>query len=486
MGKVTGFIEYGRKTPDKRPVSERVNDYLEIYIEPGEEEIQAQGARCMDCGVPFCNDGCRSGTSFPTSTTWSTGESGATRSTASTGPTAFQNSRGGSVPRRASRPAYSPSTRIRVTIEFIEKAIVERGFAEGWVVPQPPARRTGKKVAVVGSGPAGLAAAQRLNRTGHLVTVFERNDRVGGPAPLRYPGLQAGEVGHRSAPCRAAGRGVELRTGVHVESPCGRANSSPSTTRYFFPRVPKLLEISLCPDETWRVSTSRWSSRAAEPARRREADRFRREYPREWRERLRARWRGHRLGLHRNEPSPGRANGLQLRASREASRRSHAAYALADPPAPLADLADLYLAREEENATGASRPRRSRGRTASSKSYTAARVRFGEPDRATGRRPMETVPGSGVHPRCGSRAAGTGIPRSVRDGMLEELGVELTERGNVATDGYATSVPGSMRRVTCGAASPWSCGQSRRGKRRPRRSTATSAAPARSLTQESH
>ena len=178
MGKVTGFMEFSRKTPEKRMVAERVRDYLEIYSDPPEEEIRTQGARCMDCGVPFCNDACPLGNIIPDFNDlvfrgkWRDALERLHRTNN------FPEFTGRICPAPCESACVLAINDDPVTIEFIEKAIVERGFAEGWIIPEPPARRTGKKVAVVGSGPAGLPAAQQLNRAGHAVSVFERNHRI--------------------------------------------------------------------------------------------------------------------------------------------------------------------------------------------------------------------------------------------------------------------------------------------------------------------
>src|SRR5580704_4180197 len=163
MGKLTGFMEYERREPPGRDPKTRVRDWQEFHEHLPEPTLKEQGARCMDCGVPFCH----TGTVLPG------GASGCPTNnlpgfTGRVCPAPCE----GSCVLGISEPA--------VTIKSIEAAIIDKGFDEGWVVPEPPARRTGKKVAVVGSGPAGLACAAQLNRAGHEVTVFERDDRIGG------------------------------------------------------------------------------------------------------------------------------------------------------------------------------------------------------------------------------------------------------------------------------------------------------------------
>ncbi|MGH9431513.1 MAG: glutamate synthase subunit beta, partial [Terriglobia bacterium] len=184
MGKVTGFKEYQRETPGRRPVEERVNDFFEIYEPFHHDHVRAQAARCMDCGIPFCHTGCPVNNIIPdwNDLVYNGRWKDAIRNLHSTNN--FPEITGRICPAPCEAACVLGINEAPVAIKVIEKTIVERAFGEGWIVPEPPARRTGKRIAVVGSGPAGLAAAQQLNRAGHGVTVFEKNDRVGGL--LRY------------------------------------------------------------------------------------------------------------------------------------------------------------------------------------------------------------------------------------------------------------------------------------------------------------
>ncbi|GAC1465524.1 MAG: glutamate synthase subunit beta [Isosphaeraceae bacterium] len=184
MGKPTGFMEISRETPSRRSVQERLNDYLEVYNPMPEESLRAQGARCMDCGIPFCHQGCPLGNLIPD---WNDlvyrdqWRAALDRLHATNN---FPEFTGTLCPAPCEAACVLGINSDAVTIKQIEQSIVDRGWAEGWIVPQPPPVKTGKQVAVVGSGPAGLAAAQQLARAGHDVTVFERADRIGGL--LRY------------------------------------------------------------------------------------------------------------------------------------------------------------------------------------------------------------------------------------------------------------------------------------------------------------
>ena len=184
MGKATGFKEFGRETALRRPVAERLNDWFEIYQDFPEDKLRAQGARCMDCGVPFCHTGCPVNNLIPdwNDLVYNGRWKEALRQLHSTNN--FPEFTGRICPAPCEAACVLGINEPAVTIKNIEKNIVERGWEEGWIQPEPPKFRSGKKVAVVGSGPAGLAAAQQLNRAGHWVTVYEKADRIGGL--LRY------------------------------------------------------------------------------------------------------------------------------------------------------------------------------------------------------------------------------------------------------------------------------------------------------------
>ena len=184
MGKNTGFMEYPRELAPRRPVLERVNDWFEIYQDFPEEELRKQGARCMDCGVPFCQTGCPVSNLIPdwNDLVYRGRWKDAVRQLHATNN--FPEFTGRICPAPCEASCVLGINAPPVAIKQNEKNIVERAFMEGWIRPQPAKRRSGKKVAIVGSGPAGLAAAQQLSRAGHDVTVHEKADRIGGL--LRY------------------------------------------------------------------------------------------------------------------------------------------------------------------------------------------------------------------------------------------------------------------------------------------------------------
>ena len=180
MGKVTGFLEIKRKKWPTRPVDERLRDWKEVYLPFPVDELKKQAARCMDCGIPFCHQGCPLGNIVPD---WNDlvyrdhWRDAIDRLHATNN---FPEFTGRLCPAPCEGSCVLGINDDPVTIKAVEVSIIERAFDEGWVAPEPPVMRTGKKVAVVGSGPAGLAAAEQLNRAGHWVTVLERSDRIGG------------------------------------------------------------------------------------------------------------------------------------------------------------------------------------------------------------------------------------------------------------------------------------------------------------------
>ena len=184
MGDPLGFLEITRVTPDRRPVADRTKDWHEIYCDFPANKLQKQAARCMDCGIPFCHEGCPLGNIIPDwndlvyRNQW---EDAIARLSATNN---FPEFTGRLCPAPCEGACVLGINDDPVAIKQIEVTIIERAFEEGWIVAEPPTRRTGRNVAVVGSGPAGLAAADLLNRVGHTVTVFERDDRIGGL--LRY------------------------------------------------------------------------------------------------------------------------------------------------------------------------------------------------------------------------------------------------------------------------------------------------------------
>ncbi|MFB7816794.1 glutamate synthase subunit beta [Paenibacillus chitinolyticus] len=199
MGKPTGFIEFQRELPAERAPLQRIQDWKEFYNKNSEEKLQVQGARCMDCGIPYCHTGkiiAGSTTGCPVNNLipewndlvyrgqWREALDRLHKTNN------FPEFTGRVCPAPCEGSCTVGLIDSPVTIKDIEKTIVDRGFEEGWIVPEPPKTRTGKKVAVIGSGPTGLAAAAQLNKAGHTVTVYERDDRIGGLLTYGIPNMK--------------------------------------------------------------------------------------------------------------------------------------------------------------------------------------------------------------------------------------------------------------------------------------------------------
>lgn len=216
MGKPTGFLEFARELPKKRAAQERVHDYKEIDVPHSEQDSQRQAARCMDCGTPFCHSGCPLGNIIPEFNDAVYEQNWAYAYELLSSTNNFPEFTGRICPAPCEASCVLGINKPPVAIEFIEKSIVEAAFERGYVTPKVPKERTGKQVAVVGSGPAGLAAAAQLNKAGHTVTVFERADQIGGLLRYGIPDfkLEKWTIDRRIKVMEA--EGITFKTSVNV------------------------------------------------------------------------------------------------------------------------------------------------------------------------------------------------------------------------------------------------------------------------------
>jgi glutamate synthase (NADPH) small chain len=228
MGKPTGFLEYQRLSEAAEPVDARLKHYREFILHLSDEEAKKQGARCMDCGIPFCNNGCPVNNIIPdwNDLVYRGNWKEAIEVLHSTNN--FPDFTGRVCPAPCEAACTLNINDDAVGIKSIEHAIIDKAWEQGWVKPQPPKVKTGKKVAVIGSGPAGMAAAQQLARVGHDVTVFEKNDRVGGLMRYGIPDFKMEKTLIERRVKQMEDEGVRFRTGIFV----GKATPSAGIANY--------------------------------------------------------------------------------------------------------------------------------------------------------------------------------------------------------------------------------------------------------------
>lgn len=216
MGKVTGFKEFERQDEKYTSVKDRVKHYKEFTVPLSEAAISKQGSRCMDCGIPFCHSGCPLGNLIPDFNHMVHQGEWQKASWILHSTNNFPEFTGRLCPAPCEQSCVLGLIEDPISIENIEKSIVERAFKEGWIKPQPPKSRTDKTIAIVGSGPAGLAAAQQLNRAGHTITVFERDDEIGGLLRYGIPNfkMEKGIIERRLEILKA--EGITFKTNINV------------------------------------------------------------------------------------------------------------------------------------------------------------------------------------------------------------------------------------------------------------------------------
>jgi glutamate synthase (NADPH) small chain len=440
MGKVTGFLEFDREPPERRPAAERIKDYREIYQEWPEQLVRDQGARCMNCALPFCHRGCPLGNLIPDWNDLVYRGRWKEALAALHATNNFPEFTGRICPAPCEASCVLSINEEPVTIEYIEKAIVDRGFQEGWIKPEPPEKRTGKRIAVVGSGPAGLAASYQLNRAGHHVTLFERSETIGGLLSLGIPDFKLEKsVVQRRVDLMAA-EGVEFRTNANVgvdvdvedlrrdyDAICLTGGST----------IPRRLGI---PGEElegvyaamdYLTQQNRFNQgNAVDPSERISAE-------------------GRTVVILGGGDTGADCLGTAHRHGAEVVYQ----YEIlpepptdrpADNPWPTWPLILRSSAAHEEGGI--------RDYNILTKSFSgsngklerlhAARIEWGPPDES-GRPTMQEVPGSEFEVETSLVLLALGFLHPQHEGMLEQLGVDLDQRGNVKTDNQKmTSVPG--------------------------------------------
>jgi glutamate synthase (NADPH) small chain len=439
MGKDTGFLEIQREQPTRRKVEDRVNDWFEIYEPFPEQKQRDQGARCMDCGVPFCHSGCPVNNLIPDwndlvyNGRW---ESAIRRLHATNN---FPEFTGRICPAPCEAACVLGIDQPPVSIKVIERSIVERAFDEGWIHPEPPERNTGKRVAVVGSGPAGLAAAQQLRRAGHSVTVYEKADRIGGLLRYGIPNfkLEKHVIDRRLEQMRA--EGVTFVTNAHVG-----VNVPVETLTEHYDAIllaggaehPRDLKIpgrelkgihyamEYLPQQNHRSEGDKEEDFLSDPSHRIHAE-------------------GKRVVIIGGGDTGADCLGT---AHRQRPLSVHQFEIMPKPPAQRAASTPWPLWPLQLRTEGAHEEGGIRDWSINSLRFTGDEhgnvrqlhmVRVGPPPS------FEQVPGSEFSMDVDLVLLAMGFLGPVRSGMIEQLGVQLDNRGNVATrDGYMTSVDG--------------------------------------------
>ncbi len=465
MGKVTGFLEYERLQEAAEPKEERVQHYREFVAHLTDKETSIQGARCMDCGIPFCMTGCPVNNIIPdwNDLVYKQNWRQALDTLHSTNN--FPEFTGRVCPAPCEEACTLNINNDPVGIKSIEHAIIDKGYEAGWVVPQPSARKTGKRVAVVGSGPAGLAAAQQLARAGHAVVLFEKNDRIGGLLRYGIPDFKMEKwlIDRRME--QLAAEGVEFRTGVCVGTQKDLAAGVNNLAKAFVP-------VKQLADEFDAVVLSGGAEHPRDlpvPGRELDGIHFAMEFLPLQNRRVAGDdgipdlWASDK---HVVVIGGGDTGSDCVGTSNRHGAKSVTQFELLPTPPQIAQGNPVWpywpakLRTSSSHEEGANRDwavatKLFRGEDGKVKALVAVRVEW-KKDPATGQMKMQEVPGTEFELPADLVLLAMGFVSPVHKGMLDELGVEYDPRGNVkaATDGagcYQTSVPkvfaaGDMRR----------------------------------------
>ncbi|MDP2653576.1 MAG: glutamate synthase subunit beta [Candidatus Omnitrophota bacterium] len=441
MGDAKGFMKYDREDFHKQPAPDRIRHWKEFYLEMPEEDLRKQGARCMDCGVPFCQSGCPIGNIIPDwndlvyNNRWQEAIERLHKTNN------FPEFTGRVCPAPCENSCVLGINAPPVTIKNIEVSIIEKAYEEGFIKPLSPKHRTGLKVAVVGSGPAGLACADQLNKAGHTVTVYEKNEEVGGLLMFGIPDFKLGKWVVKRRVKRMEQEGVKIKAGVHVGvdvSARELAGKHDAVVLCGGAEQPRDIPI---------------------PGRELKGIHFAMEFL--------AQQNRVNMGQHIKAEDRILAEGKSVvvlgggdtgsdcigTSNRQGAKQVYNFELLARPPKSRdADNPWPQWAFIERSSTshdeGCERDygvmtKRFSGENGRVKKLHAVRLEFGPKDPKTGRRDMKEIPGSEFEVDADLVLLALGFLGPVKNGMLQELGVALDERGNVKTDNNRmTSVPG--------------------------------------------
>ncbi|MFP4473737.1 MAG: glutamate synthase subunit beta, partial [Candidatus Omnitrophota bacterium] len=440
MGEVKGFLKHDRKDFDKEPVKDRIKHWNEFIRRMTDAELGDQGARCMDCGIPFCHSACPVNNLIPDwndlvyQGRWQEAFERLYKTNN------FPEFTGRICPAPCEHACVLGYNYPAVTIKNIEVAIIEKAYDQGWIQARPPKTRTGKAVAVVGSGPAGLAAADQLNKKGHTVTVYEKNERVGGLLRLGIPDFKMNKavIERRIDLMRA--EGVEFKTGVHV----GRD-------------IP-LKEIMKEYDAVLLSGGAEQPRDLKVEGRDLKGVYFAMEFlTQQNRINSGLEFQGERIevkgknvivlgGGDTGSDCVGTSNRQGAASVKQFELMPRMPKERApDNPWPQWALVESTSTSHEE---GVERDycimtKKLSGENGVLKKLHAVRLEFGDPDPATGRRPMNEVPGSEFEADCDFIFLAMGFLGPVQEGMIKEIGCDLDARGNIQTrQDYMSSVDG--------------------------------------------
>jgi glutamate synthase (NADPH) small chain len=439
MGKVTGFLEIKREMAARRPVEERLNDWSQVYQDPDDQLVQSQGARCMDCGIPFCHTGCPLGNIIPDWNDLVYRDRWQEAIAVLHKTNNFPEFTGWVCPAPCEAACVLGINDNPVTIKQIELSVITHAFREGWIKPEPPKVRTGKKIAVIGSGPAGLACAAQLNKVGHTVTVFERADRIGGLLTYGIPDFKMEKWLVKRRLDLMEAEGISFKTnanvGFNVSVEELRTNfdalvlAGGATQARDLPVPGRELDgihfaMDYLPQQNRRVAGDTITEKEITA-------------------------KGKHVVILGGGDTGSDCHGTALR---QGAVSVSSWELLPKPPADRTDSMPwpywpMILRTSSSHEEGGLRDwsvntKRFSGSNGKVETLHAVRLEFGAPD-ASGRRPMSEVPGSEFEVKADLVLLALGFLGPEKSGMIEQLGLKLDARGNVFADqNYMTSIPG--------------------------------------------